>query len=43
MINRGAVSEGSVALLWAAPLKILRTSQAQVRLFPSAVAFNDFY
>jgi hypothetical protein len=42
-INRGAVSEVSVAFLGAVPLKILRTSQGQVRLFPSAVALNDFY
>jgi hypothetical protein len=43
MINSGAVSEGSVAYLGAAPLKILRTSQGQVRLFLSTVALNDFY
>lgn len=43
MVNRGAVSEGSVVLLWAAPLKIPRTSQGQVRLFPSLVALIVFY
>jgi hypothetical protein len=43
MVNRGAVSEESIVFLGAAPLKIPRTSRSQVRLFPSAVALNDFY